>query len=115
MAGSPADAISKAVERSKQLLFQPFKADRWFALGFTVFLAQCGEGGGGGQIPNLPSGSTPRPPTGRGGGLGGAGADFQKMLDEVLRALRSDLGLYLMIGLTVFALSSSPGSRVAPS
>ena len=45
MAGSAADAISQAVERSKQLLF-PVKIDKWFALGFTVFMAQCGESQG---------------------------------------------------------------------
>src|SRR6188768_496742 len=106
MAGSPADAISKAVERSKQLLFQPLKAEKWFALGFTVFLAQCGEGGGGGQFPNLPSGSTPSPPRhGGGGGLGGAGADFKRMIDEAVRAFTADMALYLTIGIAIFAFS----------
>jgi hypothetical protein len=102
MAGSPADAISKAVERSKQLLFQPLKAEKWFALGFIVFLAQCGEGGGGGQFPNLPSGSTPSPPRG-GGGPSGPAADFQKMIDEAVRAFTADVALYVTIGVAVFA------------
>lgn len=92
MAGSSADAISQAVERSKQLLF-PFKAEKWFALGFTVFLAQCGEGGGSSfQVPSWPGG-------GGGSGSGSStGVDFQHMLDEALRALRDDLGLYLLLG-----------------
>src|SRR6188768_1111778 len=99
MAGSPADAISKAVERSKQLLFQPLKAEKWFALGFTVFLAQCGEGGGSSfQLPSWPG-------SGSGGGSGtSTGVDFQHMLDEALRALRDDLGLYLLLGAGGFLL-----------
>ncbi len=97
MAGSAADAISPAVERSQELLFRPFKADKWFALGFTVFMAQCAEGSGGGSMPNLPSpGSTGSPGSG-GGGLG-LGAEFQRMFNEALQNFRDNLGLYLMIG-----------------
>jgi hypothetical protein len=95
MRGSPADAISQAVERSKQLLF-PFKAEKWFALGFTVFLAQCGEGSGGGsfQVPNLPSGSTPPGSS----GSGSLTTELKSMLDEATRALQSDLTLYVLLG-----------------
>lgn len=93
MAGSPADAISQAVERSKQLLF-PFKAEKWFALGFTVFLAQCGEGGGSSfQVPSLPSGGS-----GSGSSSGSLPSELRGMLDEALRALRDDLALYVMLG-----------------
>src|SRR6187397_2373815 len=97
MAGSPADAISQAVERSKQLLF-PFKAEKWFALGFTVFLAQCSEGGGSSlQVPSLPSGGSSG--TGSSGGSsGGLPTDLRVMLDDVLRALRDDLALYVLLG-----------------
>ncbi|HEY6077174.1 MAG TPA: hypothetical protein VIW29_00125 [Polyangiaceae bacterium] len=93
MAGSPADAISQAVERTKQLLF-PFKAEKWFALGFTVFLAKCSEGGGGSfQVPSLPSGGSSG--TGSSGGLP---TDLRVMLDDALRALRDDLALYVLLG-----------------
>jgi hypothetical protein len=95
MAGSAADAISKAVERSKQLLF-PFKAEKWFALGFTVFLAQCGETGGGGSIPNLPSG-TGSPSSGSASPMSGLG----KIFEDAVKAFYDDLALYLTIGTVV--------------
>lgn len=90
MAGSAADAISKAVERSKQLLF-PFKAEKWFGLGFTVFLAQCGEGGGG-SFPNIPSGGSPSSSTGSGG------PDFSQMFRDAVTAVYDNLALYLVLG-----------------
>lgn len=93
MSRSPADAISRAVERSQQLLF-PFNANKWFALGFTVFLAQCSDGGF--SVPQLPSGPGSSSSTG-GGGSGGLGFDFQKMVDEALATLNSDLALYVTL------------------
>jgi hypothetical protein len=94
MAGSPADAISQAVERTKQLLF-PFKAEKWFALGFTVFLAQCGEGGGGSfNLPmNFPSGSAPSPS----GGSGGFAKEAQQFLEEAVRAFEADAAFYIAL------------------
>jgi len=99
MAGSAGDAISPAVERSKQLLF-PFKAEKWFALGFTVFLAQCGEGGGGGSfnIPSWPSGSSPTGSSPGGSGGGSLPSEFQKIVDGATRALHDHLGLYVALG-----------------
>jgi hypothetical protein len=103
MAGSAADAISPAIERSKQLLF-PFKAEKWFALGFTVFLAQCSEGGGGGgfHFPSMPSGPTTRP-----GSSGGPGLEpeLQRMLDPIVKALHDDLPFWLGVAIgSVLAL-----------
>ncbi len=98
MAGSAADAISKAVERSKQLLF-PFKAEKWFALGFTVFLAQCGDGGG--SLSNLPTSN-------HGSGSSGSGApDLGKMFQDGVKAVYDDLALYLTIGTVVVVASFS--------
>jgi hypothetical protein len=97
MAGSAADAISPAIERSKQLLF-PFKAEKWFALGFTVFMAQCSEGGGGGSfnIPNIPSGgSRPSP------GVPGFGPELQRQIDSAVRALHDDLPFWIGFGLGI--------------
>lgn len=93
MAGSPADAISKAVERSKQLLF-PVKMEKWFALGLTVFLAHCGEGGGSSlNLPTgLPSGSSPS--SSSGGGMG----SLRQSFDEGLRSFQADAALYVSLG-----------------
>src|SRR6187551_2538517 len=95
MAGSAADAIGQAVERSKQLLFQPLKPEKWFALGLTVFLAQCGEG-------NFNSFQTPNIPFSPGGGTfprssGSPAAEFQKMVTEAVRAFYDDLALYVTL------------------
>lgn len=107
MAGSPADAISQAVERTKQLLF-PAKAEKWFALGFTVFLAQCGEGGGSFNLPTgLPSGGSP--PSSSGGGS--FPKEAQQMFEEAVRTFQADVALYvslaagaLLIGLGTWML-----------
>lgn len=98
MAGSAADAISQAVERSKQLLFQPLKPEKWFALGFTVFLAQCGEGNFNSfQTPNLPFGSGSGPPFPKSGG--GGSAAFQKMIADAVRAFYDDFALYVTLAI----------------
>jgi hypothetical protein len=102
MAGSAADAISHAVERSKQLLF-PVKLDKWFALGFSAFLAQCGEGGGF-NLPTNFGGSTPSPPVG-GGGSGSAGADFKRWIDEALRVFNAEAALYVSLAIGAVLLS----------
>ena len=109
MAGSAADAISQAVERSKQLLF-PFKAEKWFALGFTVFLAQCGEGNFNSvQMPSSPFGGGSRPIPSGSGGSGGLTTDFQKMVADLLRTVNADLALYvgLAIGTVLAGLGLS--------
>jgi hypothetical protein len=100
MAGSPADAVSHAVERSKQLLF-PVKIEKWFALGFTVFLAQCGDGGGTGNVPtNFPTGRSSSPP------LSGSPSDLRHAFEEALRTFQSDVALYvsLAVGTVVIGL-----------
>jgi hypothetical protein len=99
MAGSAADAISPAVERSKHLLF-PFKLDKWFALGFTVFLAQCGESSG----VNLPTNFS-SPSSGLPGGSSGAATEFQKALEAALKAFNTELLLYLSLILGGLVLS----------
>lgn len=100
MAGSAADAISQAVERSKQLLF-PIKVEKWFALGFTVFLAQCGEGGGV-NFPTNFGGSSPAPSS-----TGSPSADFKHFIEQGIRAFNADALLYTSLALGALALSFS--------
>jgi hypothetical protein len=40
------DPIGFAIERVKQMLFRPFDFGRWFAIGFSAWLANLGQGGG---------------------------------------------------------------------
>jgi hypothetical protein len=97
MAGSAADAISQAVERSKQLLF-PVKIDKWFALGFTVFMAQCGESQGMNVPTNFGS-----PPT---SGLpSGSSSSFQKTIEDAIRSFNTDVLLYVSLALAGIVLS----------
>ena len=41
--------VGPAFARMKQILFSPFDIGKWFALGFSVFLATLGQGGGHGS------------------------------------------------------------------
>lgn len=44
---SVTEPVSLAIERMKQMLFRPFDFAKWVYLGFTAWLAQLTEGGGG--------------------------------------------------------------------
>ncbi len=92
MAGSAADAISKAVERSKQLLF-PVKVEKWFALGLTVFLAQCGETGY-----SLPT-SLPSSPSSSSSSGSGDWGDLRNSFDEAVRGFNADAALYISLAI----------------
>ena len=43
---SVVEPVSPALERVKLILFQPFDAGKWFAIGFCAWLARLGEAGG---------------------------------------------------------------------
>ena len=45
--------VGQAMDRVRQVLFQPFDARRWFVIGFCAWLACLGEGGGSGGAFNL--------------------------------------------------------------
>jgi hypothetical protein len=100
MAGSAAEALGYAIDRSKQLLF-PLKPEKWFALGFTVFLAQCGENNYNSvQLPNFPLGGsspTPRPTPGT-----AATAELQRMFEDAVRSVRGELAFYVTIAVVSF-------------
>ena len=44
------DPISKAIDRVKEVLFNPFNLGKWFVIGFCAWLAMLGQGGGGGSF-----------------------------------------------------------------
>jgi hypothetical protein len=97
MAGSAAEALGHAIDRTKQLLF-PLKPEKWFALGFTVFLAQCGESNYNSvQLPNIPFGGSSSPPVPRHGPVGTPATELQRGFEELVRALNADTALYVTI------------------
>lgn len=103
MAGSAADALGYAIDRSKQLLF-PLKPEKWFALGFTVFLAQCGENDYNSvQLPNFPLGGGGRPTPSRAPGAA-PGAELQRMFEDIVRTVRGELALYVTIAIVSFVV-----------
>jgi len=44
------EPIGTAIEKTKEILFQPFDIGKWFAIGFCAWLATLGNGGGGGNF-----------------------------------------------------------------
>ncbi len=83
------DPISPAIDRTKLILFRPFDINKWLALGFCAFLANLGEGGGGGSAN-----------TGmRTGGGNGEG------LDPVWSWIQDNWSLFLSIVVAVVAVS----------
>jgi len=55
MSISVTDPIGRAWNRMVEMLFKPFDLSKWFALGFCVFLANLGRGGGSYQYRNGPT------------------------------------------------------------
>jgi len=50
---SVTDPIERAIDRTKLVLFQPFRAGKWFTLGFCAFLAHLGNMGGFNSLQNF--------------------------------------------------------------
>ena len=44
--------LSRAWERMRQILFDPFELAKWLVLGFSAWLAGLAGGGGGGTAAN---------------------------------------------------------------
>jgi hypothetical protein len=42
------DPVGKAIDRVKEILFNPFDIGKWFIIGFCAWLGRFGQGGGGG-------------------------------------------------------------------
>ena len=67
---SVTEPVSLAMKKTKEILFAPFNAGKWFTLGFCAWLAYLGSGGGSGFNSNFNSGLRTR---GGGGGFGRGG------------------------------------------
>lgn len=56
-------AVSRAIARTRYVLFSTFDIKKWLALGLCAFLSQCDAGGGGGfNFTNLPGNWGPKIP-----------------------------------------------------
>jgi hypothetical protein len=82
------DPLSRAWERTKQVLFRPFDIQKWLLLGFCAWLAYLGEGGGGG------------------GNLGGqfAGDDVSRDIEDVWRWILDHLTLIVVLAAILLLL-----------
>ena len=93
------DPIGKAIDRVKEVLFNPFDVGRWFIIGFCAWLAMLGQGGVGG------GGGSFNP-----GGGGPSSAEVKAWFLEHLPLIISiGLGLFVLgivIGIVFLWLSS---------
>jgi hypothetical protein len=84
------EPIGAAIEKTKQILFQPFDITKWFAIGFCAWLATFGERGGGGNF-NFSSG-------GGGGNRSSCGTqDFQHAIDNFKDAVLEHLPIIVSV------------------
>jgi len=72
--------VYQALDRVKRILFQPFDLGKWFIIGFTAWLAQLGESGGGNFNFNTGGGSNRR-------GGGSLQNEFEQARDYVMSHL----------------------------
>jgi hypothetical protein len=86
-------ALEQAWRHTGRLLFQPFDAARWFAIGFCAWLAQLGSGGFGGNF-NLPG-------PGGGGGRNPGMSDPMPFIRENLWWLVPVLMLVVVVSVAV--------------
>ncbi|HIJ67424.1 MAG TPA: hypothetical protein HPP51_03975, partial [Planctomycetes bacterium] len=81
------DPIGRAIDRVKEVLFNPFDIGKWFIIGFCAWLARFGQGGGSG------------------GGFNPAGAGEGPSPAQVKAWFIEHFPLILSIGLGVFLLA----------
>lgn len=81
------DPISKAIEKTGQILFSPFDIGKWFSLGFCAWLAFLGEGGGG-----------------TGGGGDGRGRPHAPSMHEARHFIEANMYWLLPLGLSILAV-----------
>lgn len=95
--------LVQAIDRTKQVLFQPFRLGKWFLLGFCAWLAHLGEGGG----PNIPSGDFGGggPGPGPGGRPGARPEDeLERMAREAVNWMQANLGLVIAVAVIILVL-----------
>ena len=113
------DPLSRAVERMRQILFQPFDLVKWLVLGFSAWLAGLASGAGGGTgASNFDSDEWDRP----GHVLREYGHVWDRLLDNVFLLphigsatveTRDAMGFRAIDNLIAIFKGEQPGDRVA--
>ena len=88
------EPIGAAIEKTKEILFQPFDIAKWFAIGFCAWLATFGEGGGGGNF-NFGGG---------GDGSGCGTQNFQQEISNIKDSILEHLPTIISVAAVVFIL-----------
>jgi hypothetical protein len=94
--------LSVAWQRMVQILFRPFDLAKWFALGFTAWLATLGEEGGGG---NISSAWERRKKAGQ--------VDVNAVIQQVQDFFRAHLGVILVVGSILLLIGIAAGIALA--
>lgn len=97
---SVGDAVDRALERTRDVLFRPFQLSKWFILGFCAFLTTLGRGGCSFQY-RFSAGGDAGPPIG----------DAVQWITSHLLLVIALSGGALVIGLAVRALLDWLSSR----
>ena len=89
---SVVEPIGAAIEKMKEILFQPFDIGKWFTIGFCAFLATLGSGGG----PNGGGGS--------GHSSGGGPQNFHQEMNNVKDSILEHLHIIIPVAVVVILL-----------
>ena len=89
---SVVEPIGAAIEKTKEILFQPFDIGKWFTIGFCAFLATLGSGGG----PNGGGGS--------GHSSGGGPQNFHQEMNNVKDSILEHLHIIIPVAVVVILL-----------
>lgn len=83
------EPIGAAIDKTKEILFQPFDIGKWFTIGFCAWLATLGSSGG---------------PNGGGGGTGsdGRGQDLQREIHSIKDGFMENAHVIIPIAIAVF-------------
>jgi hypothetical protein len=88
---SVTEPVTQAIDRVKHLLFRPFDAGKWFAVGFCAWLAYLGTGGGTGlRVP---------------GRNYGHGTSFRQVVERVRDYVQDNLYWIVPVGIAVLVLA----------
>lgn len=94
------EPVSAAIQKTKEILFSPFNAEKWFGLGFCAFLASLGTGGGSANFRGNYNGSSSN--------FNSVGRNATQQFDKFINEARNWISEYFVIvviaGIALFLL-----------